>query len=87
MLIEEPHVPITDLNKIGVPTLVIGGDHDVIRPEHTALIANSIPRSYLWILPRSGHSTPIIYKEEFNKKVEAFFSKKYQVIEGMDRIF
>jgi pimeloyl-ACP methyl ester carboxylesterase len=87
LLIEEPHIPITDLNKIGVPTLVIGGDHDVIRPEHTVLIARSIPRSYLWILPRSGHSTPIIYKEEFNKKVEAFFSKKYQVIEGMDRIF
>jgi pimeloyl-ACP methyl ester carboxylesterase len=87
LLVEEPHIPLTDLTKITAPALVIGGDHDVIRPEHTMLIAQNIPRSYLWILPNSGHSTPIVYKEEFNKKIDDFFSKKFRKIEKEARLF
>jgi pimeloyl-ACP methyl ester carboxylesterase len=87
LLVEEPHILLTDLQKIGIPTLVIGGDHDVIKPEHTLLIAQNLPQSYLWILPNSGHSTPIIYKDEFNKKVDEFFSKPYRKIENEKRFF
>jgi len=35
---------------------------------------NAIPHAYLWILPNSSHSTLIDYADEFNKKVDAFFS-------------
>ncbi|MDQ6608662.1 MAG: alpha/beta hydrolase [Bacteroidota bacterium] len=87
LLVEEPHIPLTDLQKISVPTLVIGGDHDVIKPEHTMLIAHAIPQSYLWILPNSGHSTPIVYKDDFNKVVDDFFSKPYRRIEKEKRFF
>jgi pimeloyl-ACP methyl ester carboxylesterase len=87
LLVEEPHIALADLQKIVVPTLVIGGDHDVIKPEHTLLIAQNIPRSYLWILPGSGHSTPLVFKEEFNKKIDDFFSKKYKTIEKQARFF
>jgi pimeloyl-ACP methyl ester carboxylesterase len=45
------------------------------------LIAKNISRSYLWILPNSGHSTPVVYKDEFNKTVDDFFSKPYRRIE------
>jgi len=67
--------------------LVIGGDHDVIKPEHTLLIAQNIPNSYLWILPNSGHSTPVVYRDDFNKKVDDFFSKPFRKIEGSRRFF
>jgi pimeloyl-ACP methyl ester carboxylesterase len=87
LLVEEPHISLTDLKKITVPTLVIGGDHDVIKPEHTLLIAQHIAQSYLWILPNSGHSTPIVYKEEFNKTIDDFFLKKYRKIEKEARLF
>jgi pimeloyl-ACP methyl ester carboxylesterase len=87
LLIEEPHIPLTDLQKISVPTLVIGGDHDVIRPEHTLLIAQNIKNSYLWILPNSGHSTPIVYKDKFNETVDDFFSKPFRKINGPKRFF
>lgn len=87
LLVEEPHILLTDLQKISIPTLVIGGDHDVIKPEHTVLIAQNIPNSYLWILPNSGHSTPIIYKDEFNKKIDDFFSTPFRKIEGPKRFF
>src|SRR5882757_1721312 len=35
LLCDQPNIPLTDLHKIHCPTLVMGGDHDVIRPEHT----------------------------------------------------
>jgi pimeloyl-ACP methyl ester carboxylesterase len=87
LLVEEPHIPLSDLNKITVPTLVIGGDHDVIKPGHTMLIAHSIPKSYLWILPNSGHSTPIVYKDDFNKNIDLFFSKPWRPIQSQSRFF
>jgi len=85
LLLDEPHIPLTAVNTIQCPTLVIGGDHDVIREEHTMLIYKNIPKAYLWILPNSGHSTPIVYKDLFNKTVDDFFSTAYRKIEKMSR--
>lgn len=87
LLIEQPHISLTELHTIKCPTLVIGGDHDVIKPAHTLLIANNISKSYLWILPGSGHSTPVVFKDDFNKNVDRFFSKPYRSISGGARFF
>jgi pimeloyl-ACP methyl ester carboxylesterase len=85
LLSYEPHITIGQLQKIQCPTLVIGGDHDVLLPQHTLLIAQSIPKSYLWIVPGSGHSVPIFYKEQFNQTVNDFFEKPYRKIERFGR--
>jgi len=85
LLIEQPHIPLTDLHKISCPSLIMGGDHDVIKPEHTMLIFQNIPKAYLWILPNSGHSTPIVYKDEFNNVVDRFFSTPFREITGEAR--
>lgn len=74
LLIEQPHIPLSDLHKISVPALVIGGDHDIILPAHTLMIFQNIPKSFLWILPDSGHATLVYYADEFNRKVNEFFS-------------
>jgi len=85
LLSYEPHISLAQLHTIQCPTLVIGGDHDVIKPIHTLLIAESIPKSYLWILPNSGHSTPIVYKDDFNRQVDLFFKTPYRIIEKQAR--
>ncbi|MCX6300164.1 MAG: alpha/beta hydrolase [Bacteroidetes bacterium] len=77
LMVKEPHITHADLQKIGCPTLVIGGDQDVIMPRHTLEIAENIKKSNLWILPNSGHSTPIFYKDLFNKTVSNFFTTPY----------
>jgi pimeloyl-ACP methyl ester carboxylesterase len=87
LLAEQPHIPLTDLQTIKCPTLVIGGDHDVIKEEHTMLIYKNIPRAYLWILPGSGHSTPVVYKDDFNKIVDRFFSTPYRTFDAEGRFF
>ena len=85
LLAFEPHITTKQLQNIKCPTLVIGGDHDVILPQHTMLIAQSIPNSYLWLLPNSGHSTPIFYKEKFNAEIDNFFKTPFRKIEGFGR--
>lgn len=85
LLCYNPHISTEQLKTIQCPSLIIGGDHDVLLPKHTLLIAESIPKSYLWILPNSGHSTPVFYKDMFNQVVETFFKTPYRKIEKFGR--
>ena len=85
LLAHQPHITTEQLGTIKCPTLVIGGDHDIILPQHTLLIAESIPKSYLWILPNAGHATLIFNSEAFNKTVYEFFKNPYRNIEGPAR--
>lgn len=87
LLADNPHIPLSDLHKISCPTLVIGGDHDVIKEEHTMEIFKNIPNAYLWILPNSGHSTPIVYANEFNTKVAAFFKQPFRKFDSPEKRF
>ena len=73
----QPNITLDSLHSIRCPSLIIGGDHDLIRIEHTTLIYQNIPNAYLWILPNSSHGTLIDYPDEFNKKVDAFFSEPF----------
>jgi hypothetical protein len=43
--------PETLVASITAPTLVIGADHDVVRAEHTVLLASLIPNARLLIVP------------------------------------
>ena len=78
----QPNMTLEELHTIKCPVLVIGGDHDAIPVLHTVLIASNIPKSYLWIIPNSGHSTPIYKKDQFNAVISNFFSTPYRRIEG-----
>ena len=62
-------------------------EHDVIKEEHTMEIYKNISSAYLWILPNSGHSTPVVYANEFNSKVDAFFKQPYRRIDREKRFF
>lgn len=87
LLVTQPHIPVADLRKIQCPTLVVGGDHDILKPGHTLTIFQNISNAYLWILPNSGHSTLVVYADEFNKKAEDFFKTPYRKIAMEGRFF
>lgn len=86
LMVLQPNIKTEDLKNVKCPTLVIGGDHDVILPKHTLIIAEAIPKSYLWILPNSGHSTLVVYKNIFNQVVGDFFKTPYRIQKGMARL-
>jgi pimeloyl-ACP methyl ester carboxylesterase len=46
-----------DLSRIRTPTLVMAGDRDVIRLEHTLEIFRGIPGASLYIVPATEHAT------------------------------
>ncbi|MGC4023212.1 MAG: alpha/beta hydrolase [Cyclobacteriaceae bacterium] len=84
LMLREPNIALKDLSKVSCPSLIIGGDHEAIPAFHTLQIAQAIAKSYLWIMPNSGHATLIRYKDEFNQRVLNFLSKPYRPIKAVD---
>lgn len=79
MMQVQPNIALMDLSAVQCPTLVIAGDHDLIKPEHTLLIYQNLPNAYLWIVPNSTHSTLQDQRDAFNKTVHDFFVKPFHV--------
>jgi pimeloyl-ACP methyl ester carboxylesterase len=73
MVLDEPHIDAKALEAITAPTLVLAGDHDVIRDEHTLEIYHHIPNSQLCIFPDATHMVPYDEPARFNAAVERFF--------------
>jgi pimeloyl-ACP methyl ester carboxylesterase len=71
---DQPNIPFDALHAIRCPSLIICGDHDLISIEHTVKIFQNIPHAELWVVPHSGHATLIEHADEFNKKVDEFFT-------------
>lgn len=71
---EQPSISLASIRKIQSPSLIICGDHDLIRIEHTVQIFQNIPKAQLWILPNSSHGTLIEHPKEFCETVDQFFS-------------
>ncbi|MDD5185834.1 MAG: alpha/beta hydrolase [Paludibacter sp.] len=75
MMIYEPQIPFSELKKIKCSVLVMAGDHDIIRPEHTIKIFQSIPKAELCIFPDSNHGICQQHPDQFNDTVLRFFKK------------
>jgi pimeloyl-ACP methyl ester carboxylesterase len=73
----QPHIPLLALRKIKCPSLIIGGDHDVIVLKHTVDIYQNISHAYLWIVPNSPHGTLQAHADEFNRQVDNFFTEPF----------
>ena len=76
MMLEQPNIPFSDLARIHCPVLVMAGDHDMIKPEHTLKIFQSIPGASLCIFPDSNHGVCQQHPDLFNRTVLDFFSRK-----------
>ena len=55
----QPHLPMTDLGGIGARTLVMSGDDDLIRLEHSVAMYRAIPDAELAIVPGTSHLAPM----------------------------
>jgi pimeloyl-ACP methyl ester carboxylesterase len=73
----QPNISKFDLSKIKVPVLIIAGDKDVIREEHSVEIYQNIREAQLCILPGETHFTPASNPDVFNKIVEEFIVEPF----------
>jgi pimeloyl-ACP methyl ester carboxylesterase len=77
LLLSQPHIDPKALNKITAPTLIVSGDQDVIRLEHTVQIYNNIPNANLAVLPNNTHMVPYDDPELFNATVQRFLDTPF----------
>jgi len=75
LMLDEPHITIQSLGTIKAPTLVMAGDHDLVREQHTRTIADNIPGSKLLIFQDATHYLPREKHIEFNKVVVDFLNR------------
>jgi pimeloyl-ACP methyl ester carboxylesterase len=71
----EPHYTLDDLGRIQAPTLVLAGEFDVVRPEHTDRLARAVPRAEEAIIPGATHLAPSQNAESVNALILAFLEK------------
>ena len=63
------------LQRLNKPVLVLAGDHDVIKLDHTLQIYLALPRAQLSVLPDTGHATFAQRPEWVNPLVLQFLAK------------
>ncbi len=75
LMTQDPRIDPADLAAVEVPTLVVAGRYDVVRPEHTRLIAGSLPDARLRTVPRAGHMLPLARPRSLARLVEDFLAR------------
>ena len=84
LLGNQPHIPLSELATITVPTLVMAADRDVIRDEHTLSIFHALPKSQLAIFPGATHMIPLQDPARFNRTVLYFFDQPFTMPDTKD---
>lgn len=64
MMLDEPNIPLKDLQKIIIPVHILVGEKDVVKLEHTKLIANNIKDSTLEIIKKENHGSYIVHSDK-----------------------
>ena len=71
----EPHIDPARLASITAPTLVMSGDRDSIPPQHSLLIAASIPGAQLCIVPGTSHGLVAERPERVGSIIQEFLGE------------
>ena len=72
---EEPTLAVDDLKRVQAPTLVVVGDDDMVRFDHTTALYEGIPESQLAVMPGTSHLLVMEKAGLFNELVLAFLAE------------
>ena len=75
MLQTEPSMTVEDMKGIGCPSLIMSGEHDLIRQEHTLLIGENIPSGRPVIIPGEDHGSYICNSPKLAPLILDFFKE------------
>jgi pimeloyl-ACP methyl ester carboxylesterase len=65
-----------EVRSIAAPTLIIIGDHDIVRPEHAVSMFRLIPNARLAILPDTDHMTIVKRSDWLVPMIKEFLDQK-----------
>lgn len=72
MMIHEPNITKNQLTNINIPTVVLAGEKDIVKYEHSKLIADNIKNGVLEIIPNENHGSYIIHSEKLYKIIKKY---------------
>lgn len=75
MLQTEPSMTVEDMKGIGCPSLIMSGEHDLIRQEHTLLIGENIPSGRPVIISGEDHGSYICNSPKLAPLILDFFEE------------
>ncbi|MFJ7280545.1 alpha/beta fold hydrolase [Kitasatospora sp. NPDC098663] len=71
---EEPDIGLDALTGLPIPVLVMQGDDDGVRIEHSAAMVKALPDAQLAVLPGTSHTAPIEKPELVSRLLLDFFA-------------
>ncbi len=71
----QPNFTPAELHGIRARTMVVAGEHDVVRREHTEALARAIPGARLWIVPGASHGAMLEQPGLVNRTVLEFLRR------------
>lgn len=77
-----PNITITQLNAIEVPFLVMAGDHDMFKLEHTIALYQNLPQASLYIVPDATHISPFEEPELVHAEILRYLAKPYRKLDA-----
>jgi len=77
MVLKEPNIDPELIENISAPTLILAGDHDMVRIEHIVEIFNRLPNGQLAVLPDSTHMVPFDNPRLFNDTAAKFLGSPF----------
>lgn len=84
LLAYQPDIKDKDLQKIQCPVLVMSGDRDAIRLEHSIEIFNNIPNANFFVMPGATHFGSYEKPELFNLVLSSFFNEPFKKTSTVD---
>lgn len=77
LLLNQPNISHNELKKISVPVLIVAGDRDIIKNEHSVEIFEQLSKGQLCIMAGSTHVAPKTKPEMFNEIVNRFLTEPF----------
>jgi pimeloyl-ACP methyl ester carboxylesterase len=69
---EEPDIALSELAAVRAPTLVMQGDDDIVKVEHSAALATTLPDAQLAVVPGTSHMALLEKPDLVNRLILEF---------------
>ncbi len=78
ILLVQPNIPTPYLARIKAAVLIMAGDEDITKNQHSLEMYEQIPNAQLCIMPGENHYTPVSNPALFNEIVDRFLSEPFK---------
>lgn len=81
--LNNPNITIAQLNNVQVPIMVMVGDHDMFKIEHTIALYKNLPKASLYVVPDATHLSPWEQPALVNSEILRYLGQPYRKIDAL----